>query len=234
MTRRKKDPLRPLTDEEREVLEQISRAQSEPASHVARAKALLAVAGGQSYTAAARAAGRRSGDAVSQLVSRFNREGLVAIEPRHGGGPPTVYGVEERKRILAEIQRQPDREKDGTATWSLSTLQRALREAPDGLPNVSTYTIWGVLHDADWTWQKDRTWCATGTVTRKRNGVAVKVTDPEAEGKKLDRAGLSLWRVIRLERLDGGRSRAVPDHSLRGACLAAGGRAQTPAPRVRP
>jgi len=42
MTRRKKDPLRPLTDEEREVLEQISRAQSEPASHVARAKALLA------------------------------------------------------------------------------------------------------------------------------------------------------------------------------------------------
>ncbi|MGB6846649.1 MAG: hypothetical protein WBG05_00425 [Thermoanaerobaculia bacterium] len=59
MTRRMKDPLRPLTDEEREVLEQISRARSEPASHVARAKALLAVADGQSYTAAARAAGRR-------------------------------------------------------------------------------------------------------------------------------------------------------------------------------
>ncbi len=166
------------------MLEQISRAQSEPASHVARAKALLAVADGQSYTAAARAAGRRSGDAVSQLISRFNREGLAAIEPRHGGGPPIVYGVEERKRTLAEIQRQPDREKDGTATWSLSTLQRALREAPDGLPDVSTYTIWGVLHDAGWTWQKDRTWCRTGTVTRKRNGVAVKVTDPEAEGKK--------------------------------------------------
>ena len=69
MTRRKKDPLRPLTDEEREVLEQISRAQSEPASHVARAKALLAVADGQSYTAAAGAAGRRSGDAVSQIVA---------------------------------------------------------------------------------------------------------------------------------------------------------------------
>jgi transposase len=141
MTRRKKDPLRPLSDEEREILEQISRAQSEPAGHVARAKALLAVADDQSYTAAARAAGRRSGDAISQIVSRFNREGLAAIEPRHGGGPPIVYGVEERQRILVEIQRQPDREKDGTATWSLSTLQRALREAPDGLPNVSTYTI---------------------------------------------------------------------------------------------
>ena len=184
MTRRQKDPLRLLVDEEWTVLTQISRAQSEPASHVARAKALLAVASGQSYTAAARAAGRKSGGAVSQLVSRFNREGLAAIEPRHGGGPETVYGVEERKRILAEFERQPDREKDGTATWSLSTLQRALREAPDGLPDVSTYTIWSVLRDAGWTWQKNRTWCKTGTVTRKRKGIVVEVTDPETEEKK--------------------------------------------------
>jgi len=184
MTRRKKDPLRPLTGEERKVLEQLSRAQSEPASHVARAKALLAVASGRSYTAAARTAGRRSNDAVSQLVSRFNREGLAAIEPRHGGGPQTVYGVEERKRILTEFERQPDREKDGTATWSLSTLQGALREAPDGLPKVSIYTIGCVLRDAGWTWQKNRTWCRTGTVTRKRKGVNVEVTDPETEAKK--------------------------------------------------
>ena len=113
MTRRQKDPLRPLTDEEYSVLTKISRAQSEPASHVARAKALLAVACGQSYTAAARAAGRRSNDAVSQLVSRFNREGLAAIEPRHGGGPATIYGATERERILAEFERQPDREREG-------------------------------------------------------------------------------------------------------------------------
>jgi transposase len=184
MTRRQKDPLRSLTGEERKVLEQISRAQSEPASHVARAKSLLAVADGMSYTAAARAAGRRSNDAVSQLVSRFNKEGLAAIEPRHGGGAQTIYGVEERKRIVTEFERQPDREKDGTATWSLTTLQRALQEAPDGLPNVSTHTIWCVLHNAGWTWQKDRTWCKTGTVPRKRKGEVVQVTDPETEEKK--------------------------------------------------
>ena len=184
MTRRQKDPLRPLTDEERAVLAEISRAQSEAASHVARAKALLAVAAGQSYTAAARAAGRRSGDAVAQLVSRFNREGLAAIEPRHGGGPPIIYGVVERQRILAEFERQPDREQDGTATWSLSTLRRALRQAPDGLPHVSMHTIWCVLRDAGWTWQKNRTWCKTGTVTRKRKGGIVEVTDLEAEAKK--------------------------------------------------
>ena len=185
MTRRQKDPLRPLTDEERTVLIKISRARSEPASHVARAKALLAVAAGVSYTDAARAAGRRSNDAVSQLVSRFNREGLAAIEPRHGGGPETIYGEKERKRILAEFARQPDREKDGTATWSLSTLQGALRESPDGFPSISTYTIGRALHEAGWAWQKSRTWCKTGTVTRKRKGVTVEVTDPETEEKKL-------------------------------------------------
>ena len=186
------------------MLTKIGRAQSEPASHVARAKALLAVASGQSYTAAARAAGRRSNDAVSQLVSCFNREGLAAIEPRHGGGAQTIYGVKERKYILAKFECQPDREKDRTATWSLSTLQRALHEAPDGLPNVSSGTIWYVLRDAGWTCQKDRTWCKTGIVTRKRKGVAVKVTDPEAEGKKLDRAGLQSRGVTGLECLDAG------------------------------
>ena len=58
MTRRRKDPLRPLSAEEREVLERISRAQSMPASSVARAESLLAVADGAGYEAAARAAGR--------------------------------------------------------------------------------------------------------------------------------------------------------------------------------
>ncbi len=184
MTRRRQDPLRPLTDEEREVLERISRAQNEPAVHVARAKSLLAVAGGATYEAAARAAGRRSNDAVSQLVARFNKDGLAALETRHGGGPEVIYGVEERKRILAEFERTPDREQDGTATWSLTTLQRALRETPDGLPDISTYTVWCVLHDAGWTWQKGRTWCKTGTVQRKRKAGVVEVTDPETEAKK--------------------------------------------------
>lgn len=184
MTRRRKDPLRPLTDEEQSILMRISRAQTEPASHVARAKALLAVADGATYGEAARMAGRRSNDAVSQLVSRFNREGLAAIEPRHGGGPATAYGATECERILVEFKRKPDREQDGTATWSLNTLQRVLRQAPDGLPNVSTYVIWCTLHAAGWTWQKDRSWCNTGVVIRKRQGVAVEVTDPDAEGKK--------------------------------------------------
>ena len=185
MSRCRKDPLRPLTLDERTVLEQIARAQNEPASHVARAKALLAVADGQSYGAAAQAAGRKSNDAVAQLVSRFNQEGNAAIEPHRAPGAPPTYGVAERERILTEARRTPDREGDGTATWSLSTLQQALRHAPDGLPKVSTYTIWAVLREAGFSWQKSRTWCETGTVKRKRKSGTVTVTDPDTEAKKV-------------------------------------------------
>ena len=184
MTRRKKDPLRELTDEERNWLGRISRSQSEPASHVARAKQLLAVADGYSYTEAAHKSGRKSGDAVSQLVSRFNQEGLNSIVPRHGGGPAIKYGIEERDRILKEARRKPTPEVDGTASWSLSTLCRSLRKAPDGLPEVSEDTIRTVLLGAGFSWQKSRSWCETGQVVRKRKRGKVTVIDPDAMAKK--------------------------------------------------
>jgi hypothetical protein len=79
MSRCATDPLRPLQERERQQLEALSRSGAAPASQVARAKALLAVAEGCNYTMAARRAGRVSGDAVSHLVARFHREGVKAI-----------------------------------------------------------------------------------------------------------------------------------------------------------
>ena len=185
MAQRQKHPLRPLTEPERAALERVARSASDRAERVARAKQLLAVADGARFTAAARQAGRRSGDAVALLVQRFNALGLAALDARHGGGPPLQYGTAERERILAEFRRTPDRRQDGTATWSLSTLQRALRRAPDGLPQVSTFTILTVLWEAGYTWQRDRTWCPTGTARRKRrDGTVVETTDPHATPKK--------------------------------------------------
>lgn len=184
MPRHQKNPLRPLTVDERAHLEHLSRSHTAPAAHVARAKALLAVADGCRFTEAARVAGRRSGDAVAHLVARFNREGLAALEPGHGGGQPKRYSPIEQERILREVRREPDRDVDGTATWSLTTLQRALRQAPDGLSTVSTYTIWCVLRDAGFTWNRDRSWCETGTAIRQRKRGTVTVIDPDTVAKK--------------------------------------------------
>ncbi len=184
MPRPLNDPLRPLTAEEQTALERLSRAHAEPAALVARAKALRAVAIGHSFTDAARAAGRKSGDAVAHLVARFNREGVAALTPGHGGGQPKRYTLWEQERILRAVRRVPERDADQTGTWSLTTLQRALRHAPDGLPTVSTATIWQVLHDAGLSWQRDRSWCETGVVVRKRKSGAVTVHDPDAGVKK--------------------------------------------------
>jgi transposase len=180
-----KAPLRALTPPERRALEAVARAGSERADRVARAKALLAVADGASFTAAAGAAGRTSGVAVSRLVARFKSEGLAALTPAHGGGPAVGYDAAERERILREVQRAPDRERDGTATWSLTTLRRTLRRAPDGLPAVSTWTILRVLWEAGDTWQENRTWCHTGVVRRRRrDGRVVVLTAPNAAPNK--------------------------------------------------
>jgi len=185
MSQQQREPLRSLQDTERVSLVRLSRSARAPAAQVARARALLAVAEGQSYTAAARLVGRRTGDTVARWVAGFNHEGLAAVVPRHGGGPPLRYGAVEQRRILAEVARPPERARDGTASWSLSTLRTALRQAPDGLPDISTYTIGRSLHAAGFGWQKSRTWCETGVVTRKRKqGGSVSVTDPDAAVKR--------------------------------------------------
>src|SRR3954468_11403990 len=180
MSRHQTDPLRPLTADERQELTRAcaarpapgegapgadprrSRSPSAPAAPVERARALLAIADGASYTAAAHQVGRRHTETISAWVSRFNRDGLAAVQRGHGGGARIRYGADAQQRILAEWARTPQREPDGTATWSLSLLQRALRKAPDGLPKVSTFTIWRTLHEAGLSWQKSRTWCETG------------------------------------------------------------------------
>jgi transposase len=184
MSRRKKDPLRPLTDAEHRALTRLCRSQAAPAVEVARAAMLLAVAAGDDYQQAARSAGRRSGDAVSHLVARFNVEGLSALTPRHGGGRLRVYDHAARERVLCEVRREPTPATDGTATWSLSSLKKALRSAPDGLPGVAASTIWQVLHEAGLSYQQSRTWCPTGTALRKRVSGTVILTDPDTESKK--------------------------------------------------
>ena len=184
MARPQKEPLRALSEGEHAELDALARSRSAPADRIARAKQILAVANGAYLKHAIQCANRRSRQALALLIQRFNREGMTAIYGHHGGGPSVRYGPTQQERILKEFARAPDREKDQTASWSLTTLQRALRGAPDGLPTISTYVIFQVLHQAGYTWQKDRTWCDTGIVERKRKEGAVKVTDPDADKKR--------------------------------------------------
>lgn len=177
-----KEGLRPLTLAERHALRKITQASSERLDRVRRVAALLAVAQGQGFLPAARAAGFRSGTTVSTLVRRFNRDGLAVLRIAAGRGRRPIYDPAARARIVATAQRPPDRRADGTATWSLSTLERALRR--DGLPRLGATTIRRVLRDTGSSYQRTRTWCPTGTAQRKRKAGVVRVVDPRTEEKR--------------------------------------------------
>src|SRR5258707_4412744 len=145
MVRPQREPLRPLTPHEAATLQRLVKATSERHDRRQRASALLAVAAGAPFGDAARQAGYREADSVSQLVARFNQHGLAALDIARGRGHPPTYGPAERARILAMLQRPPQRRADGTATWSLVLLERALRQEAAGLGQLSAATHRDVL-----------------------------------------------------------------------------------------
>jgi Helix-turn-helix domain len=111
--------LRALRVDEQTELERIGKAQNERVDRVQRAGALLAVARGQSFAAAARQVGFRRGGTIAELVSRFNACGLAALNIARGRGRKPTYGASARAHIVATAQRLPDRRQDGTVSWSL-------------------------------------------------------------------------------------------------------------------
>src|SRR3954463_9800700 len=233
MSRRQKDPLCPLSEAERTSLSRLSQSQIAPAAQVARARALLAVVEGQSYTAAAHLVGREVGDTVARWVAGFNRDGLAAVVPHHGGGHRVRYGEAEQRRILAEVARTPERTRDGTATWSLTTLRDALRRAEDGLPGISTDTVGRALHAAGYSWQRGRSWCETGVVGRRRKHEGPgTVADPDAAAKRgwsrepTHSAPPSAWR-------SGARTRPVRSRPCRSRAAAGDREATRPHGYVR-
>ena len=174
--------LRTLTSTEQQTLQRISAASSERLDRVRRATVLLAVAQGDSFAQAARQAGFKSASTVAGLVGRFNQRGLAVLRTAPGRGRKPTYAAAARARIVTTAQRSPDRKADGTATWSLSTLQRTVRR--EALPQVGATTIRRVLQEAGSSYQKTRTWCPTGTAKRKRKAGVVTVTDPQTEEKR--------------------------------------------------
>jgi len=177
-----KEALQELTTAERRALERVRRATSERVDRARRATALLAAADGAAFAAAAQQAGYRSGSAVTALVRRFNRDGLAALDVAAGRGRRATYDAAARARVVATAQREPDRTIDGTATWSLTTLERTLRR--EGLGQVGATTVRRVLQQAGASFQKTRTWCPTGTAQRVRKAGVVTVTDPQTEQKR--------------------------------------------------
>jgi hypothetical protein len=128
VVRQQKCPLRPLTDDERETLALIARSRRERADRATRARVILSVAAGASFTEAAHAVGRRSGDAVARLVARWNVEGVEALTPRHGGGPAPA-GADDPVQLIGDAARSQRRPRPSEQRRGQRTIQRRLTAA---------------------------------------------------------------------------------------------------------
>jgi transposase len=156
MGAQQKRPLRQLTQQEREELFQKATSLSERVSTVKKAKALLAVADGGTFTEAGRQVGM-SRDGVSQLVERFHHRGVEALSIAPGRGRKPTYTSQDHEQILQEIQRRPTWDVDQCTVWSLPLLQKSLYAK--GFLDICPKTIRLVLQAHGWKYQQTtRTW----------------------------------------------------------------------------
>src|SRR6266566_141637 len=133
MGRKQNEALRAITEQEQHELQRVVRATSERVDRMRRAKSLLAIARGASWTEAGQQAGM-SRQAVAKVVRRFNAHGQPSLSIARGRGRKARYRSAQRQRILQEQQRDPDREQDGTATWCATGS--ALRKRKAGVVTV--------------------------------------------------------------------------------------------------
>lgn len=181
MGRPGKEGLRSFNKPEEQELQRVVKATSERVDSVRRAKALLAVAAGKSRTAAGPEAGL-SREGVTQGVKGFNQRGLAILSIATGRGRKLTYTSQQPACIVAELQREPNRKADQTATWSLMPLRAALRKAD--LPEIAAETIRPVLHEAGYSYQRPRSWVRTGYALRKRKSGTVTTYAPQTPEKK--------------------------------------------------
>ncbi len=149
LSRRQRAPLRTLAAEQQTALMRWGRALGEPAAAIIRAKALLAMARGHSFAAAAQLAVLRSGDAVSHLVGRFRTRRMLCP----GSAPPFPWCPARGPSGLGQCSRLAhDRNLGTQALARHSDGERSRRAAPRN-PIVAAYRRDDLL-----VWSKEEAW----------------------------------------------------------------------------
>lgn len=111
-----------LTSDERTELERRVRSLKIRAEDARRARVILMLANGESYSAI-EATVPCYRDYINRWRRRFLTDGLDGLRPRYRGQPPTVLTPKMEARILAKTQQAPP---DGTTHWSTRKMARVL------------------------------------------------------------------------------------------------------------
>ena len=155
-----------LTSDERQTLEAYARSRKGRADLAMRARAILLLADGASYTEVTTTCGWSSAT-IAKWKARFDAERLAGLWGRHKGSKPTIRTPQMEARILSWTRKPPPH---GATHWSTRTLGKHL-----GVPHTLVARVW---HRAG--------------LQPHRLERYVRSTDPAFEAKAADIIGLYL------------------------------------------
>ena len=150
--------IRTLTEDERDKIEQLSRARAAPVRLVTRARIIQLAATGLGAPAIATQL-RLSEKCVRLWLRRFDEQGLEGLDDAPRAGRPRTYDEAAYGQVLAKARSTPPKPAEGevppTCHWTLDRLQAELAKA--GLP-IKRSQVRRILKAEHIKWQKPRTW----------------------------------------------------------------------------
>jgi len=121
-----------LTDSQQLELSHIAQSRSLPAGYVFRARLVLMLAEGDSYSTIRRQL-RTTSPTISRWKQRFIASGMDGLDTSHPGQSASVLTAKLRARILSATRRRP---KDGATQWSCRKLAAELGISKDAVHRV--------------------------------------------------------------------------------------------------
>lgn len=121
-----------LRDEEQLELSHIAQSRSLPAGYVFRARLMLMLAEGASFSTIKKRLGTTA-PTISRWKQRFLAFGIDGLETTHPGQSASVLTSKLRARILAATRKQPQ---DGSTHWSCRKLAATLGVSKDAVHRV--------------------------------------------------------------------------------------------------
>src|SRR6201998_2686628 len=121
-----------LSEEQKIELTRIAQSRSLPAGYVFRARLMLMLAEGASYSSIKQQL-RTTAPTISRWTQRFLSAGIDGLDTAHPGQRPFVLTARLRARILAATGKPP---KDGSTHWSCRKLAASLGVSKDAVHRV--------------------------------------------------------------------------------------------------
>ena len=122
-----------VTEEERKELTKWASSRTLPAGDVFRARLILALAAGKSYSQIMTSLDTTA-PTISRWKKRFEEHGLAGLDPRHKGSLPRVADAQVQARIARKTLQKPT---DGSTHWSCRKMAQAL-----GLSKSTVQRVW--------------------------------------------------------------------------------------------